>query len=63
MVEMVPFFVHPDFQTEEGLKALCRVPHYLRSSPAWSMGNILLSYPMYLGEQLIEDQLCILGED
>ncbi|MEH1857229.1 MAG: RNaseH domain-containing protein [Nostoc sp.] len=42
MVEMVPFFVHPDFQTEEALKALCRVPHYLRCSPAWSMGNIIL---------------------
>jgi hypothetical protein len=63
MVEMVPFFVHPDFQTEEGLKVLCRVSHYLRLSPAWSMGNILLSYPMYLGEQLIEDQICILGVD
>ncbi len=61
MVEIVPFFVHPDFQTEEGLKALCRVPHYLRFSPAWSMGNILLPYPMHLGEPLIEDHLCILG--
>ncbi len=60
MVEMVPFFVRPDFQTEEGLKALCRVPHYLRTSPAWSMGNILLPYPMHLGRELIEDQLCIL---
>jgi hypothetical protein len=61
MLELVPFFVHPDFQNEEGLKTLCRVPHYLRSSPAWSVGNILLSYPMHLGEQLIEDQICILG--
>ncbi len=63
MVEMVPFFVHPDFQTEECLKALCRVPHYLRITPAWSMGNILLPYPMHLGEQLIKDHLCILGID
>lgn len=63
MVEMVPFFVRPDFQTEEGQKALCRVPHYLRSSPAWTMGNITLPYPMHLGEKLIEDQLCILGLD
>ena len=61
MVEMVPFFVHPDFQTEDGLKMLCRIPHYLRSSPAWTMGNITLPYPMHLGEKLIEDQLCILG--
>ncbi len=63
MVEMVPFFVHPDFDTEEGLKVLCRVPHYLRSSPSWAMGNIALPLPMHLGEKLIEDQLCILGLD
>ncbi|MEH2354186.1 RNaseH domain-containing protein [Nostoc sp.] len=61
MVEMVPFFVRPDFQTEEALKALCRVPHYLRCSPAWSMGNIILPYPMHLGQEIIEDHLCILG--
>ena len=60
MVEMLPFFVRPDFQTAERLKALCRVPHYLRFSPAWSMGNIVLPYPMHLGDQLLNDQLCIL---
>ncbi|QKQ77964.1 DUF3893 domain-containing protein [Nostoc sp. TCL240-02] len=62
MIEILPFFVHPDFQkTEESLKSLCRVPHYLRISPAWSMGNIHLPYPMHLGKQLIKDHLCILG--
>ncbi|MBD2163786.1 DUF3893 domain-containing protein [Calothrix membranacea FACHB-236] len=62
ILEIVPFFVHPDFQkTEESLKSLCRVPHYLRYSPAWSMGNLLFPYPMHLGKQLIEDHLCILG--
>lgn len=61
IVEMLPFFVRADFQTEEYLKALCRVPHYLRFSPAWTMGNIVLPYPMHLGEQLIQDRLCILG--
>ncbi|MBX9254816.1 DUF3893 domain-containing protein [Desmonostoc muscorum CCALA 125] len=61
MVEIVPFFVRPDFQIEEALKALCRVPHYLRCSPAWSMGNIVLPYPMHLGQEIIEDHLCILG--
>ena len=50
-------------KASKGLKKLCRVPHYLRSSPAWSMGNILAPYPMHLGEQLIEDQICILGVD
>lgn len=63
MVEMLPFFVRPDFKTEEALKALCRVPHYLRCSPAWSMGNIVSPYPMHLGNELIEDHLCILGVD
>ena len=63
MVEIVPFFVHPDFQSDVGLRTLCRVPHYLRSSPAWTMGNLVHPYPMHLGQQLIEDQLCILGMD
>lgn len=63
MIEIVPFFVHQDFSHKDGLKALCRVPHYLRFSPAWSMGNVILPYPMHLGNQLIEDQLCILGNE
>ncbi|MBG1242160.1 RNAseH domain-containing protein [Nostoc sp. NZL] len=62
MLEMLPFFIRSDFQkTEESLKSLCRVPHYLRISPAWSMGNIHPPYPMHLGKQLIKDHLCILG--
>lgn len=61
IVEMLPFFVHPDFQGNDERKVLCRVPHYLRFSPAWTMGNIVLPYPMHLGEQLIQDRLCILG--
>lgn len=61
LVEIVPFFIRPDFQPEEALKALCRLPHYLRCSPAWSMGNIVSPYPMHLGQEVIEDHLCILG--
>ena len=61
MIEMVPFFVHPDFASEEGMAALCRVPHYLRFSPAWAMGNLDSPYPLHLGDVLIQDQLCILG--
>lgn len=61
ILEMVPFFIHPDFQAEEGVRSLCRCPHYLRTSPAWNMGNILHPYPMHLGIQLMADQLCILG--
>lgn len=62
MVEMVPFYVHPDLQSEKGLMLLCRAPHYLRASPGWSMGNTVLPYPMHLGDQLISDQLCILSD-
>ena len=61
MVEMVPFFVREDFAEEEEMSALCRVAHYLRSSPAWAMGNLDSPYPMHLGDALINDQLCILG--
>ena len=60
MVEMLPFFIRYDLQTEENFKALCRVPHYLRTSPAYIRGNIKQPYPMHLGNKLIEDFLCIL---
>ena len=63
MVEMLPFFVRPDFQSEDNLKALCRVPHFLRTSPGFTKGNIIHPYPMHLGTTLIEDLLCILGLD
>ncbi|MEM7759612.1 MAG: hypothetical protein AAF298_16015 [Cyanobacteria bacterium P01_A01_bin.40] len=60
---MLPFFVHPDLQTEENIKVLCRVPHYLRISPAYTKGNIRQPYPMHLGIALIKDLLCILNLD
>ncbi len=60
LVEMVPFFVRPDLQTEIGLPALCRVPHYLRTSPAWNTANTLHPFPMHLAKCLIDDYLCIL---
>ncbi len=63
MIEMLPFFVRTDFQTEEKIKTLCRVPHYLRTSPAYTKGNIRQPYPMHIGINLIEDILCILGLD
>jgi len=63
MIEMLPFFVRSDFQTEENPKAICRVPHYLRTSPAYTKGNIKRPYPMHLGINLIEDLLCILDLD
>lgn len=63
VVEFVPFFVREDFQSLSGLVQLCRIPHYLRVSPAWPQGNIVLPYPMHLAQTLINDQLCILGMD
>lgn len=63
IIEFVPFFVREDYQTPDGLTQLCRVPHYLRISPAWTQGNIVLPYPMHLAQTLIDDQLCILGMD
>jgi hypothetical protein len=60
MIEMVPFFVRNDLQTEESIKALCRVPHYLRTCPAFTKGNISHPYPMHIGNKLIKDMLCIL---
>lgn len=61
LVELVPFFVRPDLQTEAGLLALCRVPHYLRTSPAWDTANTLHPYPMHLAKCLVDDYLCILA--
>ena len=61
VVEFVPFFVREDYANPEGLKEICRIPHYLRISPAWPQGNIVLPYPMHLGHQLVDDQLCILA--
>jgi hypothetical protein len=63
LVEMLPFFVHPDFQTHEGQKQLLRAIHFLRISPAFTSGNILQPYPMHLGEKLIDDQLTIINAD
>ncbi|MDJ0601181.1 MAG: RNaseH domain-containing protein [Crocosphaera sp.] len=63
MMEMLPFFVRNDLQTEETIKALCRAVHYLRTSPAFTKGNISHPYPMHIGNNLIEDMLCILGFD
>lgn len=63
MIEMVPFFVHPDYQHNEGQRQLCRCVHFLRNSPGFVMGAINQPYPMHLGEPLIEDQLCIIHAD
>ncbi|GAB4038928.1 RNaseH domain-containing protein [Spirosoma jeollabukense] len=61
VVELVPFFIRQDFQSDELFLALCRVVHYLRSSPNWAMGNTVLPFPLHLAQCLLDDQLCILG--
>ncbi len=63
MLEMLPFFIRHDLQIEENITSLCRVVHYLRTSPAFTKGNISHPYPMHIGNKLIEDMLCILGFD
>lgn len=60
-VEMVPFFVRQDYDSEIGQTALCRIAHFLRLNPAWSHGNTVYPYPMHLAQQLLEDQLSILA--
>jgi hypothetical protein len=61
VVEMVPFFVRPDLQNKVDLLALCRVPHYLRASPAWATANTLRPFPLHLAHCLLDDYLCILN--
>lgn len=61
LIEMVPFFVHPRYQSNEGQRQLCRCVHFLRNSPGFTSGDIVLPYPMHLGEKLIRDQLVIIG--
>lgn len=63
IIEMVPFFVHPRYQSDEGQRQLCRCVHFLRHSPSFTSGDTVLPYPMHLGEKLISDQLVIIGAD
>jgi hypothetical protein len=56
IVEFVPFFL----QAEDDAQAWCRVAHFMRFSPGWDGGNIILSFPMHLAKSMLEDQLCIL---
>jgi len=56
IVEFVPFFL----QVGDDPQAWCHVPHFMRISPGWDGGNIVLPYPMHLAKCIIEDQLCIL---
>ncbi|MEP7287809.1 MAG: RNaseH domain-containing protein [Chloroflexota bacterium] len=63
LVELLPFFVRDDFRSLEDYKILCRCVHFLRVSPAFSKGNILLPYPMHLAKVLLEDLMCIIDAD
>jgi hypothetical protein len=59
LVELLPFFVRQDFNNEEDRKILCRCVHFLRNSPAFTKGNILLPYPMHLAKVLLDDLTCV----
>lgn len=63
MVELVPFFIHPDYQMTSMQVALCRTIHYLRILPSWSGGNIISPFPQHLGQKLLDDYWCVLGID
>jgi hypothetical protein len=56
IVEFVPFFL----QSGDDAQAWCRVAHFMRFSPSWDGGNIILSYPLHLAKDMLEDQFCIL---
>ena len=59
IVEFVPFFLQPGDEAKEW----CRVAHFMRISPAWGGGNIILPYPLHLAKDMLEDQFCILDSD
>jgi hypothetical protein len=56
IVEFVPFFL----QTGDDAQTWCHVAHFMRFSPGWAGGNIILSYPLHLAKDMLEDQFCIL---
>jgi hypothetical protein len=56
IVEFVPFFL----QSDDDAKVWCHIAHFMRVSPGWDGGNIILPYPLHLAKQMLEDQLCIL---
>ncbi|MBA2395337.1 MAG: DUF3893 domain-containing protein [Ktedonobacteraceae bacterium] len=57
IVEFVPFFL----QAGDDPQGWCHIPHFMRISPGWDGGNIVLPYPMHLAKCMTEDQLCILA--
>jgi len=63
LVELLPFYARQDFSTPLGLKILCRCVHFLRVSPSFKQGNILLPYPMHLAKKLLDDLMCIVDAD
>ena len=63
LVELLPFFVHVDFDDRVNLTRLCRCVHFLRIAPGFTKGNILQPYPMHLASSLLDDLLCIVDAD
>lgn len=57
LVELVPFFWQPGDQPIQ----LSRVAHFLRRSPAWDGGNLVLPFPIHLARTANEDFECLVG--
>jgi hypothetical protein len=58
VIEYIPFYLQ---DSDIDPLPWCRIPHFLRSSPAWNGGNIVLPYPLHLGKTLIEDMMDVFG--
>src|SRR5260370_9096704 len=56
IVELVPFFL----QAGDDALTWCHIAHFMRFSSGWDGGNIILSYPLHLAKDMLEDQFCIL---
>lgn len=59
ILEIVPIFL----QANDDPQQWARIAHFLRRSPAWSGGGIVLPYPIHLAKALIDDLRCVLSGD
>ena len=57
-LEIVPIFLQ---QSDEPLH-WARIPHFLRRSPAWDGGSLVLPYPLHLAQTAVEDCMALFGE-
>lgn len=58
ILEIVPIFLQRD---DEALP-WARIAHFLRRSPAWDGGGLLLPYPLHLAQTAVDDCMALFGE-